>query len=55
MHADTAKKNFYRPGGDHMALLNIYNQWKDSNYSKDFCVENFLQLKSLRRARDIKE
>lgn len=25
VHADTAKKNFYRPGGDHMALLNVYN------------------------------
>jgi len=33
VHADTAKKNFYRPGGDHIALLNVYDQWKDNNYS----------------------
>ena len=25
LHADNAKLNFYRPGGDHLALLNIYN------------------------------
>jgi len=25
MHADNAKQNFYRPGGDHLALLNVYN------------------------------
>ena len=25
IHADNAKKNFYRPGGDHLALLNVYN------------------------------
>lgn len=27
MHADTAKKTFYRPGGDHLTLLNVYNMW----------------------------
>lgn len=25
VHADTARKNFYRVGGDHLALLNVYN------------------------------
>lgn len=25
VHADNAKLNFHRPGGDHLALLNIYN------------------------------
>jgi pre-mRNA-splicing factor ATP-dependent RNA helicase DHX16 len=27
MHADTARLTFYRPGGDHLTLLNVYNQW----------------------------
>lgn len=27
MHADTAKKTFFRPGGDHLTLLNVYNSW----------------------------
>ena len=26
IHADTARKNFFLPGGDHMTLLNVYNQ-----------------------------
>lgn len=25
MHADNARKNFFRPGGDHMMLLNVFN------------------------------
>ena len=26
IHADTARKNFFLPGGDHMTMLNVYNQ-----------------------------
>ena len=33
MHADNARKNFFRPGGDHMMLLNVFNQWKETDYS----------------------
>ena len=29
MHADNAKKIFFRPGGDHLTLLNVYNTWKE--------------------------
>ena len=24
IHADNARKNFFRPGGDHMSLLNVF-------------------------------
>jgi pre-mRNA-splicing factor ATP-dependent RNA helicase DHX16 len=27
--ADNAKKTFFRPGGDHLALLNVYNSWQE--------------------------
>lgn len=27
MEADKAKKTFYRLGGDHLTLLNVYNMW----------------------------
>lgn len=53
MHADKAHKNFVKPGGDHFTLLNIFQQWADSGYSQQFCVENFVQYKSLTRVRDI--
>ena len=55
MHADNAKKNFYRPGGDHITLMNVFEQWKESDYSQNWCFENFLQTRSMKRARDIKE
>ncbi|KAI0989033.1 hypothetical protein GJ496_009088 [Pomphorhynchus laevis] len=53
--ADTARKNFYRPGGDHLTLLNVYQQWADSEFSVQWCYENFIQYRSLRRARDVRE
>ncbi|KFH10216.1 putative pre-mRNA-splicing factor ATP-dependent RNA helicase, partial [Toxoplasma gondii VAND] len=30
MHADNARKNFFRPGGDHLTLLNVYKQWEET-------------------------
>lgn len=42
MHADNARKNFFRPGGDHMTLLNVYEQWKETNYSINWCFESFI-------------
>ena len=55
--ADTLHRNFYKlPGGDHYTLLNIYNQWRDdTNYSKNWCEQNFLQFRALNRARDVRE
>lgn len=29
VHADTARVNFFVPGGDHLTLLNVYNQVYD--------------------------
>ncbi|KAI1280803.1 Pre-mRNA-splicing factor ATP-dependent RNA helicase DHX16 [Halotydeus destructor] len=55
VHADTARKNLFQPGGDHMMLLNVYNQWVESGYSKQWCVENFIQYRSMSRARDVRE
>lgn len=42
MHADNARKNFFRPGGDHMTLLNVFEQWKETNYSINWCFESFI-------------
>ena len=55
IHADTARKNFFIPGGDHLALLNVYNQWRDSGFSKQWTVENYIQYRSMVRARDVRE
>ncbi|GLB38506.1 putative helicase associated domain (HA2) Add an annotation [Lyophyllum shimeji] len=55
LHADQARQNFVRPGGDHFTLLNVWEQWAETNYSQQFCYEQFLQYKSLSRARDIRD
>eukprot|EP00056_Hartaetosiga_gracilis_P006216 m.94293 g.94293 ORF g.94293 m.94293 type:complete len:1049 (+) comp12409_c0_seq3:50-3196(+) len=55
VHADTARTNFHRPGGDHLTLLNVWNEWVETNYSIQWCFENFLQHRSMIRARDVRE
>ncbi|XP_065644374.1 pre-mRNA-splicing factor ATP-dependent RNA helicase DHX16 [Hydra vulgaris] len=55
VHADNARKNFFRPGGDHLTLMNVYDQWAESGHSTQWCYENFIQFRSMRRARDVRE
>ncbi|QRV92171.1 Helicase associated domain (HA2) [Ceratobasidium sp. AG-Ba] len=55
MHADKARQNFVKSGGDHFTLLNIWEQWSETNYSQQWCYENFVQFKSLSRVRDIRD
>jgi hypothetical protein len=37
-------------GGDHLALMRCYNEWIDTDYSTQWCFENFLQVRSLNKA-----
>ena len=56
VHADTARLNFARGGGgDHIALLRCYSDWASTDYSAAWCFENYVQVKSIKRARDIRE
>lgn len=55
IHADTARKNFNHIHGDHLSLLNVYNQWAECDYSTQWCYENFIQHRSMKRARDVRE
>ncbi|KAM3654679.1 LOW QUALITY PROTEIN: pre-mRNA-splicing factor ATP-dependent RNA helicase DHX16-like, partial [Ammospiza maritima maritima] len=55
LHADSARVAFTVPGGDHLVLLNVYNQWVASGHSLQWCYEHFVQARSLRRARDVRE
>lgn len=55
LFADKAREAFTRPGGDHLTLLEIWNQWVDTEFSRQWCQENFLQFKSLSRARDVRD
>jgi pre-mRNA-splicing factor ATP-dependent RNA helicase DHX16 len=55
VHADNAHKNFWHTKGDHLTLLNVFNGWKASGYSKEWCYENFVQVRSMKRARDVRD
>ncbi|KAL7922346.1 P-loop containing nucleoside triphosphate hydrolase protein [Trichoderma austrokoningii] len=50
--ADQKKAKFHDPTGDHLTMLNVYNAWKQNSYSTPWCFENFIQARSMRRARD---
>jgi pre-mRNA-splicing factor ATP-dependent RNA helicase DHX16 len=56
VHADSARARFTnKDGGDHLSLLNIFNEWVDSDYSIVWSKENYLQQRSLTRARDVRD
>ncbi|KAM0346702.1 hypothetical protein ACHAPU_005415 [Fusarium lateritium] len=53
--ADQKKAKFHDPHGDHLTFLNVYNSWKTSGYSSPWCFENFIQARSMRRAKDVRD
>ncbi|KAK9468692.1 pre-mRNA splicing factor [Lipomyces arxii] len=55
LHADKSKESFTRPGGDHLSLLEVWNEWVDTEYSQAWAAEHFMQYKSLARARDVRD
>lgn len=58
VQADAARARFTsrdQGGGDHLTLLNIWNSYVDAEFSVLWCRENFLQDRSLKRARDVKD
>ncbi|KAL2164825.1 hypothetical protein VTH06DRAFT_121 [Thermothelomyces fergusii] len=53
--ADQKKAKFHDPSGDHLTLLNVYTAWKNSGYANSWCFENFIQARSMRRAKDVRD
>ncbi|KAI1174599.1 P-loop containing nucleoside triphosphate hydrolase protein [Nemania sp. FL0916] len=53
--ADQKKAKFHDPHGDHLTLLNVFNAWKQSGYSSPWCFENFIQFRSMKRAKDVRD
>lgn len=61
--ADAAREKFLVAELDHLTLLNVYNQWQQrtnsghgkQNRLSEWCKRNFLQHRSLARARDVRK
>jgi HrpA-like RNA helicase len=52
--ADSAREAF-KKSSDHLTLLEIYSQWVDNDYSSQWCRDNFIQHKTLMRARNVRD
>lgn len=53
--ADQKRAKFFDSTGDHLTLLAVYNGWKQAAYSSPWCFENFIQARSMRRAKDVRD
>ena len=53
--ADAKKAKFFQPEGDHLTLLTVYNGWSASKFSMPWCMDNYVQGRSLRRAQDVRK
>ena len=53
--SDQKKARFHDPHGDHLTLLNVFNAWKNSGFSNPWCFENFIQARSMKRAKDVRD
>ncbi|KAG2240285.1 hypothetical protein Bca52824_090928 [Brassica carinata] len=52
--SDAAREKFFVPESDHLTLLNVYKQWKEHDYRGDWCNDHYLQVKGLRKAREVR-
>lgn len=53
--ADQKKAKFNQLEGDHLTLLAVYNSWKTNKFSNPWCYENFVQIRTLKRAQDVRK
>lgn len=52
--ADMRKRRLTHPHGDHLTLLNVYRTWQQNNYSPQWCQNNYIQERSMRRAQEVR-
>lgn len=52
--SDAAREKFMVPESDHLTMLHMYQQWKMNAYSGTWCSEHFIQVKAIRKAREVR-
>lgn len=53
--AETMIKSFWDHEGDHITILNAYRAWEQSNESSQWCQENHVQYRTLKKAQAIRD
>eukprot|EP00605_Chrysophyceae_sp_TOSAG23-4_P000043 GSChrysophyteH1.ASY1.ANO1.45.1 assembled CDS len=51
--SDSVREKFFVPESDHLTLLNVYLQWKEHNYSANWCNDHFIHPKAMQKAREV--
>ncbi|TFY61068.1 hypothetical protein EVG20_g7198 [Dentipellis fragilis] len=52
--ADAAKQLLTVPDGDHLTLLNVYNEYKKNEYDKNWAWNNYISGRSLAQASNVR-
>ena len=55
VRADEARARFQDSTGDHITFLNIYDEWKAQDYSRDWCFDNFIHHRAIKNAQKIRD
>ncbi|KAH6851425.1 P-loop containing nucleoside triphosphate hydrolase protein [Alternaria rosae] len=53
--ADLARQRFASEHGDMISLLNLWNEFEETGFSKSWCQDNFVQYRSLSRVIDVRD
>jgi pre-mRNA-splicing factor ATP-dependent RNA helicase DHX16 len=53
--AETTIKGFWDKEGDHITALNVFHAWEESGSSRQWCIENHVQYRTLAKAKEIRE
>lgn len=53
--ADESKMKFAHIDGDHLTLLNVYHAFKQNHEDQQWCYDNFLNLRSLKSADNVRQ
>ncbi|KAJ6248878.1 pre-mRNA-splicing factor atp-dependent RNA helicase prp16 [Anaeramoeba flamelloides] len=52
--ANSKREKFLVPESDHLTFLNVYLQWKANGYKATWCSEHYIQIKAMRRVREVR-
>ncbi|KAG9047076.1 DEAH-box ATP-dependent RNA helicase prp43 [Tulasnella sp. UAMH 9824] len=52
--ADAAKATFAISGGDHLGLINVYNMWLRNQQNPNWAWTNYLNLRALQQAQNVR-
>jgi len=51
--SDAVREKFFVPESDHLTMLNVYEQWRQHDYSSQWCSEHYIHPKAMQKAREV--